>query len=113
MEALPIEGTALAGVTRRLIFDYARTDTTRRFVQLCLLPGTALPTHVVTDLTEWFVLGGDVAVNGIRACGGSFVVLEPGTKAEVSTQYGARLLAWAEGPVRWLSGRTSPDLYAF
>ena len=52
-------------------------------------------------------------MNGVRAGGGSFVVLEPGTKAEVSTQYGARLLAWAEGPVRWLSGRTSPDLYAF
>ncbi len=113
VEALPIEGTALAGVTRRLIFDYARTDTNRRFVQLCLLPGTTLPAHVVTDLTEWFVLGGDVAVNGARAGGGSFVVLEPGTKAEVSTQHGARLLAWAEGPVRWLSGRASPDLYAF
>ena len=113
VEALPVETTALAGVTRRLIFDYARTGTDCRFVQLCLLPGTALPAHRVTDLTEWFVLGGDVRVNGTRAGGGSFVVLEPGTDAEVSTHYGARLLAGAEGPVRWLDGRTCPDLYAF
>ena len=113
VEALPVETTALAGVTRRVIFDYARTGTDRRFVQLCLLPGTVLPAHRVTDLTEWFVLGGDVCVNGTRAGGGGFVVLEPGTDVEVSTRYGARLLAWAEGPARWLDGRTCPDLYAF
>lgn len=113
VDALPIETTALAGVTRRLVFDYAGTGTDRRFVQLNLLPGTELPAHLATDLTEWFVIGGDVSVNGTPAGGGSFVVIEPGTELSVSSTYGARLLAWAEGPVRWLDGRTRSDLYAF
>lgn len=52
-------------------------------------------------------------VNGIRATGGSFVVLEPDTQTELSTSYGARLLAWAEGPVAWADGPALSDLYGF
>ena len=113
VDALPALATAIGGLSRRLIFDYLRTDDHRRFVQLALLPGTRIPVHATTALTEWFVLGGDVTVNGVQALGGSFVVIEPDTQAEIRSDYGARLLAWAEGPVEWADGRGLSDLYGF
>lgn len=113
VDALPSLATAIAGVSRRMIFDYLRTGDARRFVQLALLPGSRIPAHATTALTEFFVLGGDISVNGTAACGGSFVVIEPDTLAEISTTYGARLLAWAEGPVVWADGPGLSDLYGF
>jgi len=113
VDALPILTTTLPGVTRRLVFDYAGTGTDRRMVQLSLLPGTQLPVHVTSSLVEFFLLGGDIRVNGIAAIGGSFVVIEPGTEISVTSTYGARLLVWAEGPAAWADGGLRPDCYGF
>jgi hypothetical protein len=113
VDALPSLATTLAGVTRRMIFDYRRTEDVRRFVQLALLPGTTIPAHATSALAEFFVLGGDLRVNGTQALGGSFVVIEPDTEVEIRTEYGARLLAWAEGAVRWADDPARPDLYGF
>lgn len=113
VEALPMAVTAVAGVGRRLIFDYHRTGDDRRLVQLQVLPGTAIPAHRTTDLVEWFVLAGDVSVGDVTARGGSFVCIEPGTEAAVSSRYGVLLLAWSEGRVAWSDGTTRPDLYGF
>lgn len=113
VDALPELATALPGVTRRLVFDYAGTDTDRRMVQLALLPGTRLPAHVTSSLLEFFLLGGDIKVNGTVATGGSFVVIEPDAEIDIATTYGARLLAWAEGPAAWADGGKRPDCYGF
>jgi hypothetical protein len=113
IDALPALATTIAGMTRRLVFDYAGTGTDRRLVQLSLLPGTRLPAHVTSSLVEFFLLGGDLQVNGVAAGGGSFVVIEPDTAVDITSSYGARLLAWAEGPVAWADGKARPDCYGF
>ena len=113
VDALPVLTTTLPGVTRRLVFDYAGTGTDRRMVQLSLLPGAHLPAHVTSSLVEFFLLGGDVRVNGKVASGGSFVVIEPDAEVDIASTYGARLLAWAEGPAPWADGRKRPDCYGF
>jgi len=95
------------------VFDYAGTGTDRRMVQLALLPGTRVPAHVASSLVEFFLLGGDLQVNGKSAAGGSFVVIEPDAEIDMATNYGARLLAWAEGPAPWSDGRARPDCYGF
>jgi hypothetical protein len=95
------------------VFDYRETDTDRRMVQLQLIPGTTLPVHRTSRAVEWFLLGGDALLNGTAAIGGSFVIIEPDTEVEISTRYGARLLAWSDGPIAWADGARRPDLYGF
>jgi anti-sigma factor ChrR (cupin superfamily) len=111
VEALPLAATSVAGVSRRMIFDYKGTDDDRRLVQLQILPGTSVPAHRTSAIVEWFVCGGDVLVGNRDAKAGSFVCLEPETEVVLSSRYGALLLAWAEGPVEWSDGRPRPDLY--
>jgi anti-sigma factor ChrR (cupin superfamily) len=113
VDALPLSTTSLAGVSRRMIFDYKGTGDDRRLVQLQVLPGTRLPAHRTTALVEWFVVGGDVSIGNHRAGGGSFVCIDPESQVTLSSDYGALLLAWAEGPVAWSDGKTRPDLYGF
>ena len=113
VEALPLGATSLAGISRRLVFDYSQTDDDRRLVQLQLLPGSSIPAHRTTELVEWFVYGGDVIVGNATARAGSFVCIEPGTEVTVSSRYGALVIAWAEGRIHWSDGRVRPDLYGF
>jgi anti-sigma factor ChrR (cupin superfamily) len=105
--------SGIGGLTRRLVFDHRVINENRRLVVLNLLPGTRIPAHRVTCGIEWFVLGGEVRVGDTRAAGGSFVILEPGAIAEVASDYGARLIAWADGPTEWLDGSGRPDPYGF
>ena len=107
--------TRVAGLTRRLIYDYHESEDDRRFVQLAFMPGTRLPAHLIGAQVEWFVLAGDVTVNAVRATGGNFVVMEPGTEAHVGSEFGALVLAWADGPAAWADGAAErrPDLYGF
>ncbi|MGO8917611.1 MAG: cupin domain-containing protein [Stellaceae bacterium] len=113
LEALPMLATAIAGLARRAVFDYHGTGTERRLVELRLLPGTTMPAHRGSALVEWFLLGGEARLNGIPATGGSFVVIEPGIELAIASSYGARLLAWSEGPIAWADGSARPDLYGF
>ena len=113
LEALPLVPTMLAGVGRRMVFDYRGTPDDRRLVQLQLLPGTAVPAHRTTALVEWFLLGGDIRIGDKTALAGSFVIIEPGSEVVMSTRYGALLLAWAEGRIDWSDGTARPDLYGF
>jgi hypothetical protein len=113
VEALPMMATQIAGVGRRMIFDYAKTGTDRRLVQLQILPGASIPAHRTTDTVEWFVVGGDVQVGEASAQAGSFVVIEPDTEVTIGSRYGALLLCWAEGRIDWSDGNLYGDLYGF
>jgi hypothetical protein len=113
VEALPPATTSLAGVSRRMVFDYKCTEDDRRLVQLQILPGARVPAHRTTALVEWFVVGGDVLVGNHEARGGSFVCIDPDSEVMLSSRYGALLLAWAEGPIQWSDGKPRPDLYGF
>jgi hypothetical protein len=90
--------TRLPGVVRRPLFDYAGTGDNRRLCHLTLWPGTPPQPIRHTALTDLFVLVGDLQVNGKALHGPAFVIIEPGTVATLSSEYGCALLAWAEGP---------------
>lgn len=110
---LPLVPTAFAGIGRRMIFDYAPTGDRRRFAALTILPHTPTVEIAHQGLTDWYVLGGDVAVNGKRAHANSFVVIEPGARAEIETEYGCQILAWAEAPATGEAQGREAELYGF
>lgn len=112
--------TAAPGVTRRMIFDYGRAAqhgrpgaaVNHRHVCLAMLPRTRVPAFKTSALTEFFVLGGAVALNGQDAGPAHFVIVEPGTEVNLHSEFGCTLLAWADGPTAW-SGQEGADLFGF
>ncbi len=105
--------TFVPGLLHRMIWDYAGTGHDRRMVCLQLQPGTALPAHRTTALVDWFVVAGDIAVNGRPVLANSFVVQEEGAELAAESGHGCMLIAWAEGPVAWLDQPDRPDPYGF
>ena len=103
----------VAGITRRPLFDYAGEAWRARYAQLVLTPGTQVPAHVTTAMTDLFVLSGEVRVGDAAAGSGCYVVIDAETELSMSSRYGARVLAWADGPVRWLDGGERGDLYGY
>ncbi len=104
----------IGGLTRRMVFDQRVIGEDRQLVVLNLLPGAAIPAHRLRAGAEWFVPGGEARIgDAARARGGSFVILEPGAEAEISSAFGARLIAWADGPVDRIDGAARPDPYGF
>ena len=108
---IPARPTGIAGVQRRMIYDYAGENWQGRFVELLLRPGATVPRHRTRGLTDWFVLAGAVEVDGRQAESASYVVIEPDTALDVASRYGARVLCWADGPVAWEAGAGPADLY--
>ncbi len=118
LDSLPVGLTGLAGIGRRMIFDYACTRHDRRCVELQFLPGASVPAHRLTGRVDWYVLSGDVEIaqdSGVkRATTSSFVMMAPGAEVSLQSTYGARLVAWADGmPVAADGGPGSHDLYGF
>lgn len=79
----------------------------------CWRRRTEVPAHVTTAATDLFVLAGEVRVGDAVAGSGSYVTIDAETELGLSSRYGARLLAWADGPVRWLDGGARADLYGY
>lgn len=104
VDALPPEPTGIEGVSRQTIFDYAGTGSAHRFVQLALRPGCTVPPWRAGALTEFWVRGGLARLNGHELRANTFVVIEPGARVEITSPYGALLLAWAEGRESGLPG---------
>jgi hypothetical protein len=101
------------GVTRRALFDYAGQADRARFAQLLLAPGAQVPAHATTGMTDLFVLSGEIRACDAAAGSGCYVTIDAETELTLSSRYGARLLAWADGPVRWLDGAERGDLYGW
>jgi hypothetical protein len=106
VDSLPQQQTGVPGLLRQTVFDYASTNTNtgspHRYVQLQAWPGTTCPAWRASALTEFWVRGGAVHINGQVAHANCFVVIEAGTEVQLSAPFGALLLAWAEGPEEWL-----------
>jgi len=102
VDALVHQQSGIAGLRRQTIFDYAGTGSAHRFVQLSLAPGTACPAWRCERLTEFWVRGGLLQINGRVAHANCFVVIEPGAEVQMDSPFGVLLLAWAEGPEAWL-----------
>ena len=114
VDALPMQATGIAGIRRQDVFNYVGTGSNHRMVQLSLLPG-AVSTFDVAHLTEFWVRGGNLLVNGQSADANSFLVCEVGAQVHLAAPFGALLLAWAEGRERHTDAveATSPDLFGF
>ncbi len=96
VDALPLQTTGVPGVQRQMLFDYAGTGTEHRMVQLTLRPETAFEFEA-SALTELWVRGGNLVVNGQSAHANCFVVCEAGAQVRVDSPFGALLLGWAQG----------------
>ncbi len=101
------------GVTRRMLYDYAGQPHRARFTQLVLAPGTQIPRHMTTAMTDFFVLAGEIRFGDAAAGSGCYVTVTADTALDLASRYGARLLAWADGPARWDDGVERGDLYGW
>ncbi|MCW0232584.1 MAG: hypothetical protein OJJ21_03195 [Ferrovibrio sp.] len=112
LDSLPWETTGQKLVRRRLIFDYFLTPHNRRAVCLQLLPGAQIHPFLCKGMVDIFVIGGAVLINQNLVSVGGFAVLAPEAVLQISTSYGALLIAWADGPSQWLESE-EPDLFGF
>lgn len=103
--------TRFGGVLRRPLFDYAGTGDDRRLCALNLWPRTPALRVRHTAMTDYFLLAGDLRIDGKSVSGPAFVLIEPGAEVTLSSEYGCSLLAWAEGPARCPD--TGAELYGF
>jgi hypothetical protein len=103
--------TRFTGVVRRPLFDYAGTGDSRRMCALTLWPGSPPLRIKHTALTDFFILAGDLQLDGAAVAGPAFVVAEPGAEVTLGTEYGCSLLVWAEGPARCAD--SGAELYGF
>ena len=112
LEGLPWLASRVGGVQRRLVFDYAGTGLDRRHVQLRLLPGTVVPPLVTSAPIDLFLIGGGLEIDGERRRAGDFFVIEDGARASIRSDHGCLLLAWAEGPTRFVDVEAG-ELFGF
>lgn len=113
IETLPELPGPVAGLTRRMLYDYAGQKWRARYCQLILAPGAEVPAHVATAMTDLFVMAGEIRAGDEAAGSGCYVTIDAETEMTLSSRYGARVLAWADGPVRWLDGTPRGDLYGW
>ncbi len=113
VDALGARATGIAGIVRRDVFDYAPVAGRHRLAQLSLAPGARLPRLETTDLVEFWVRAGEIALDGARAQAGCFVIAEPGAALSLSAPFGALLIAWAQAPTRWLDACPADEPFGF
>lgn len=104
VDALPRAQTGIIGLVRQGIFDYAGTGSAHRFVQLRLAPGTECPVWRAGGLTEFWIRGGQLVIDGATITANTFVIIQPGTPVRMASPHGVLLLAWADGPEQWPDG---------
>lgn len=114
VDRLPALPTAIAGVTRRMIFDYAPSRGEHRYAQLGMLPGARTPAFCARAPLELWVRAGDLRVGGSAAYANCFVIVEPGETLRIESDFGALFHAWSEAPIEWREGaEPRPDLFGF
>ena len=113
VDRLPALPTAIGGVTRKMIFDYALSKGEHRYVQMGMLPGSAIPAFTTRAPLELWVRAGDLRVGGSVAYANCFVIVESGATIEISSGFGALFHAWSEDPTDWASGAKQPELFGF
>lgn len=96
VDTLPAQATGIPGASRQGVFDYAGTGSHHRLLQLTLRPHTELE-FKAGGLTDFWVRGGELQVNGQTAYANCFVMCASGAHVHIASPFGALLLVWAEG----------------
>lgn len=105
--------TAIGGVTRKMIFDYARSKGQHRYVQMGMISGSKIPAFTTAAPLELWVRAGDIRIGSKVAYANCFVVVEPGATIAIESDFGAAFHAWSEAPVQWADGARDPDPFGF
>jgi len=113
VDRLGARPTAIGGVTRKMIFDYARSAGEHRYAELGMIPGSATPAFTTRAPLEFWVRAGDLRVGGMVAYANCFVIVEAGATLEISSSFGALFHAWSEGPTSWADGARHSELFGF
>lgn len=117
VDRLPALPTAIAGVTRKMIFDYALSKGEHRYAQMAMLPGSATPAFTTRAPLELWVRGGDLRVGGTVAYANCFVIVEAGATIGIESGFGALFHAWSDARMDWTDGvagnEARPDLFGF
>ncbi len=113
VDAVAAVATDVDGVRRQMLFDYAGTGDHRRLLQLSMRPQSWIPVLQSGEAIEFWVRGGAIEIDRQRAHANCFVIIEPGAEFSLSSEFGALLLVWAEGPPRWADGRPRRDPFGF
>lgn len=113
VDRLPALPTVIAGVTRKMIFDYSLSRGEHRYLQMGMLPGSAMPAITTRAPLEIWVRGGDLAVGGEAAWANCFVIVEPGATIEIRSAFGALFQCWSDGRADWADGVARPDPFGF
>jgi hypothetical protein len=113
VDRLPALPTAIGGVTRRMIFDYAPSAGEHRYVQMAMLPGSATPAFTTRAPLEIWLRAGDLRVGGAVAHADCFVIVEAGATLAIDSGFGALFHAWSDAPVDWADGAKRADLFGF
>ncbi|MBV8033311.1 MAG: hypothetical protein JO035_17500 [Betaproteobacteria bacterium] len=104
--------THVAGVTRKMIFDYALSAGEHRYAQIAMLPRSAVPAFRTRAPLELWLRAGDLRAGGQPAHANCFVIVEAGATLALSSEFGALFHAWSEAPIEWLD-EPRPDLFGF
>jgi hypothetical protein len=114
LEALP---TAIGGMTRKTIFDYARSKGEHRYVEMRMLPGCSTPAFTTRAALELWMRAGDLRLGGVAAHANCFVIVEAGATLRLASDFGALFHAWSDAPIDWADGTgsqtTRSDLFGF
>lgn len=113
VDRLPALPTVIAGVTRKMIFDYAPSKGEHRYVQVGMLPGCGMPAITTRAPLEIWVRGGDLSVGGEVAWANCFVIVEPGATIGIASAFGALFQCWSDARVDWADGVARPDPFGF
>ena len=113
VDRLPALPTAIAGVTRKMIFDYAPSKGEHRYAQMGMLPGSATPAFTTRAPLELWVRGGDLRVGGKVAYANCFVIVETGATVAIESGFGALFHAWSDARIDWTDAGKRADLFGF
>ena len=113
VDRLPALPTTVAGVTRKMIFDYAPSKGEHRYVQIGMLPGSATPAFTTRAPLELWMRGGDLRVGGAVAHANCFVIVEAGATVAIESSFGALFHAWSDARIDWVDAAKRPDLFGF
>jgi hypothetical protein len=112
VDGLPADPTLIAGVTRKMIFDYSLSAGEHRYVQMAMLPGSSIPPFRTRAALEIWVRAGDLRAGGKLAYANCFALVEPGATVQLSSDFGVLFHAWSDAPIEWLD-EPRPDLFGF